>query len=198
MVEVIRAFCWHQKFVPKWFSALARGLYTCIKSLKIKISKRSFWNLQHTGKEKRPFCCHQNFVPSGLFAPTQGYIHMVKHEKIYIKSDFKAFFFICNKWAVMRAFCWHQKFVPRGLSAIAPGLYTYIKLKVFKIILQRERFKTCHKWAKWSGLSVDINICPQGVVCLCPGAMYMYKSIKICTRTRCPVNIYRTTGPLVI
>ena len=35
MVEVIRAFCWHQKFVPKGSSALAPGLCTCIKSLKM-------------------------------------------------------------------------------------------------------------------------------------------------------------------
>ena len=28
MVEVIRAFCWHQKIVLKGFSALAPGLYT--------------------------------------------------------------------------------------------------------------------------------------------------------------------------
>ena len=68
---------------------------------------------------------------------------------------------------------------------------------MFKIILQRDCFKTCNKWAKWSGLSVDINICLQGVVCPCPGAIYIYKSIKIYTRTRCQVNVYRTTGPLV-
>ena len=37
MVEVIRAFCGHQKLVPKGFSALAPGLYTCIKSLKMCI-----------------------------------------------------------------------------------------------------------------------------------------------------------------
>ena len=46
--------------------------------------------------------------------------------------------------------------------------------------------------------SVDINICPQGVVCPCPGPIYMYKSIKIYTRTRCQVSVYRTTGPLVL
>ena len=34
MVEVIRAFCLHQRFVCG-FSALAPGLYTCIKSLKM-------------------------------------------------------------------------------------------------------------------------------------------------------------------
>ena len=35
------------------------------------------------------------------------------------------------------------------------------------------------------------------LVCPCPGAIFMYKSIKIYTRTRCQVSIYRTTGPLV-
>ena len=37
MVEVIRAFCWHQNFVPKGFSALSPGLYTYIKSLQMCI-----------------------------------------------------------------------------------------------------------------------------------------------------------------
>ena len=41
------------------------------------------------------------------------------------------------------------------------------------------------------------KFCPQGVVCPCPGAIYMYKSIKIYTRTRCQVSVFRTTGPLV-
>ena len=37
MVKVIRAFCLHQKFVPKGLSALALGLYTFIKLLKMCI-----------------------------------------------------------------------------------------------------------------------------------------------------------------
>ena len=32
---MIRAFCRHEEFVPKGFSAVAPGLYTCIKSLKM-------------------------------------------------------------------------------------------------------------------------------------------------------------------
>ena len=68
---------------------------------------------------------------------------------------------------------------------------------MYKIILQKDCFKTCNKWAKWQGLSIYINICPQGVVCPRPGAIYMYKSIKIYTRTRCQVSVYRTTGLLV-
>ena len=42
------------------------------------------------------------------------------------------------------------------------------------------------------------KFCSQGVVCPCPGAIYMYKSIKIYTRTRCQVSVYRTTAPLVM
>ena len=91
------------------------------------------------------------------------------------------------------------------------------------------------------GFLLTWKVCPQGVVCPCPGAIYMYKiiknvykirfrnlqqmgkvirafcwhqhlsprgclplpsgyihkSIKIHTRTRCQVRVYRTTGPLV-
>ena len=41
------------------------------------------------------------------------------------------------------------------------------------------------------------KFCPQGIVYPCPGAIYIYKSIKIYTRTRCQVSVYRTTGPVV-
>ena len=100
---------------------------------------------------------------------------------------------------VLRNFCWHQNFVPKGLSVPALGLYKCIKpfKMCFKSYFKRDCFKTCNKWAKWQGLSVDINICPQGFFCPCPGAIYMYESIKIYTRTRCQVSIYRTTGPVV-
>ena len=37
MGKMIRPFCWHQNFVPWGLSALAPGLYTCIKSWKNRI-----------------------------------------------------------------------------------------------------------------------------------------------------------------
>ena len=43
MGKVIRAFCWHEKFVPKGLSALAPGLYTYIKSLKMCIKSGFFF-----------------------------------------------------------------------------------------------------------------------------------------------------------
>ena len=70
---------------PKGFSALAPGLYTCIKSLKMCM------------KEKRPFFCHKIFVSNGLSASAWGYIHVKKkkktHKKNGKKSDLKEIFF---------------------------------------------------------------------------------------------------------
>ena len=54
---------------------------------------------------------------------------------------------------------------------------------VYKIRFRTDYFETCNIWAK--------------VFCPCPGAIHMYKSIEIYTRTRGQVSVYRTTGPLV-
>ena len=125
MVKVIRAFCWHQKFVPKGFSALAPGLYTCIKSLKMCI--KSDFRRDH-------------FETCNIWAKREGLSVVIKilspvdclplQKKMYIKLHFKPFFFFKNlqqMGKVIRAFCSHQKFGHEGLSAQAPGLYTYIK-----------------------------------------------------------------------
>ena len=83
------------------------------------------------GKVKRLFCYYQNFVPNGLSPPARGYIHVVKHEKMYIKSDFKAIF-----------------------------------------------FKPAANEQSDKGFLLISKVCPQGVVCPCPGAIYIYKIIK--------------------
>ena len=103
------------------------------------------------GKEERPFCCHQNVVLNMLFAPDRGHIHVGKHEKTCIKSDFKEI--------------------------------------VLKLAANGQSDK---------GFLLTSTFIPNGVFCPCPGAIYMYKSIKIYTRTRCQVSVYRTTGPLVV
>ena len=96
------------------------------------------------GKEKRPFCCHQKFVPNVLSAPARVYIHVKKHEKTCIKSDFKEIVSkLATNWQSDKGFLLTSTFVPKRLSAP------------------------------------------------------MYISIKIYTRTRCQVSVYRTTSPLV-
>ena len=79
-------------------------------------------------KEKRPFCCHQNFVPNVLSAPAQGYIHVEKHEKTCIKSDFKEIVLkLATNGQSGEGFLLTSTFVPKGLSAPALGLYICIK-----------------------------------------------------------------------
>ena len=148
MVEVIKAFCWHQKFVPKGFSALAPGLYTCIKSLKMCIKsdfEEIILNLQHMGKVIRNFCWHQNFVPKGLSVPALGLYACINHFKMCLKSYFKEIVLkLVTNGQSDKGFLLTSTFVPKGLNAPA-----------------------------------------------------LYKSIKIYTRTRCEVSVYRITGPLV-
>ena len=103
------------------------------------------------GKGKRAFCCHQNFDPNGLSAAARGYIHMVKLVKMYIKSDFKAFFLKpATNGQSDKGFLLTSKVCPQGIVCPCPGaIYIYKIIKnVFKIILQRDCIKTCNKWAK--------------------------------------------------
>ena len=124
MVEVIRAFCWHQNFVPKGFSALALGLYTCIKSLKMCLKS----DLEEIILKLATFGQRENFVPNGLSAPARGYVHMVKREKNVYKIGLQSIFLNLQQMGkVISAVCWHQNCVPKGLSILAPGLYTYIE-----------------------------------------------------------------------
>ena len=85
-----------------------------------------------------------------------------------------------------------------GFSALAPGLYTFIKsLKMCIKSDLEEIILKLSAYGQRKGLSVVIKILsPRG--CLpYPGVIYMYKSIKIDTRTKYQVSAYRTTGPLV-
>ena len=81
MVEVIRAFCWHQQFVPKGFSALAPGLYTCIKSLKMCLKshfKEIVLKLATKGQSDKGFLLTSTFVSKGLSAPVLGLYRCIK------------------------------------------------------------------------------------------------------------------------
>ena len=81
MVEVMRAFCWHQKFVPKGFSALASGLCTCIKSFKMCLKsyfKEVVLKLATNGKSDKGFLFTSTFVPKGLSAPALGLYTSIK------------------------------------------------------------------------------------------------------------------------
>ena len=81
MGKVIRAFCWHQKSVPKGLYALAPGLNTCIKSL--KMCKKSdleeiILKLVTNGQSDKGFLLTSTFVPKGLSAPALGLYTCIK------------------------------------------------------------------------------------------------------------------------
>ena len=81
-------------------------------------------------------------------------------------------------------------FVPKGFSALAPGaIYMsapargYIHMvkhekNVYKIGHQSNFFKPATNGRSDKGFLLTSKVCPQGVVCPCPGAIYIYKSIK--------------------
>ena len=111
-------------------------------------------------------------------------------QKICIKSDFKDIFWNLQSMdKVTRPFCWHQNFVHIGLSAPAPGLYTcgktfkkkYINSEFKEICLKRATNGRSDK-----GFLLTSNVCPQGVFCPCPGAIYMYKIIKTVYKIKIP------------
>ena len=81
MGKLIRAFCWHQKFVPKGLYALAPGLYTCIKSLKMYIKsdfEEIILKLATNGQSDKGFPLTSTFVPKGLSAPALGLYTCIK------------------------------------------------------------------------------------------------------------------------
>ena len=140
MIEVIKASCWDQKFVPKGFSALAPGLYTCIKSLKLyKIRFRT-----------------DHFETCNIWAKRKGlsvwFVCSCLGLYTCEKKTHKTRFFL--NWQqmgiVIRNFCWHQNFVPMGLSVPALWLYTLQSLynaTSYNTILVTTRPGLAPKWS---------------------------------------------------
>ena len=85
-----------------------------------------------------------------------------------------------------RPFCCHQNFVPSGLSAPARG-YIHIVKHEKKMYIKSDFkaifFKPAANGQSDKGFLLISKVCPQGVVCLCPGAIYMYKLIKMCIKS---------------
>ena len=79
IAKVIRAFCWHQNFVPKGLSVPALGLYTCIKSFKMCLKsyfKEIVLKLATNRQSDKGFCWHQHLSTRGCLPLPWGYIHV--------------------------------------------------------------------------------------------------------------------------
>ena len=79
-----------------------------------------------------------------------------------------------------RPFCCHQNFVPSGLSAPAQGYIHMVKHEknVYKIGLKSIFYKPATNGQSNKGFLLTSKFCSQGVVCPCPGAIYIYKIIN--------------------
>ena len=149
------------------------------------------------GKVIRAFCWYQNFVPKGLYALSSGLYTCIKTWKMCIKLNFEE---ITLKHATYRqrekAFLLSSKFCPQCVFCPCPGLYTCGK--TWKTCIKSDFKEIVLKLATngTNGQS-DQHLSLRGCHPY-PGAIYMHKSIKIYTRTRCQVSVYRTTCPLVI
>ena len=124
MGKVIKAFCWHQKFVPKGLSALAPGLYTYIKSLKMCLKsyfKEIVLKLATNGQSDKGFLLTSIFVPKGLSAPALGLYTCIKTLKYIPGPDVR--------WAftgplVLWFFLSHQNFLQRRLQMTEVTIFT--------------------------------------------------------------------------
>ena len=80
-------------------SALAPGLYTgtCIQAWKKKCIKSDFkeiyLKLVANDRSDKRFLLTSKFCPQGCLSLTCGYIHLLNHEKMYIKSEAEMIFF---------------------------------------------------------------------------------------------------------
>ena len=120
-------------------------------------------------------------------------------KKMYIKSDFKALFFLNlqQMGKMIRAFCWHQKFVPKGLSALALGLYTYIKLlkMCLKSYFKEIVLKLASNGQSDKGFLLTSTFVPKG---LSAPALGLYTCIKALNYIPGPGVRWAFTGPLVL
>ena len=119
----------------------------------------------------KKFLLTSKLCPLGAVCPLpRGYIHVLNHEKNCIKSDFRDFLWNLQQMGI-------KFFFTDGMSAPAPGLYTcikswkfFIKLDIFLKLATNER---CDK-----SFLLTSKLCPLGAVCSCPGAIYMYETMK--------------------
>ena len=77
-----------------------------------------------------------------------------------------------------RPFCCHQTFAPNGLSAPARGYTHMVKKMYIKSDFKAIFFKPATNGQSDKGFLLTSKVCPQGVVCPCPAAIYMYKIVK--------------------
>ena len=127
-------------------------------------------------------CLYKNSDPMGLSAPAPGLYTCIKIWKIMYEIKLQRYFFeICNTWAKWQGFSADIRILStKGCLPLPQGYIRVEKtLKVlYKIRIQRDLFELATNGRSDKGFLVTSKVCPQGVFCPCPGAIYMYKIIK--------------------
>ena len=127
-----KGFLLTSKFCPQGFSALAPGLYTCIKSLKMCIKsdfEETILKLATYRHREKAFLLPQNICLQWVVCPCLVlYTYEKNTHKKWYRSDVKMIFFkLATNGQIYKGFLLTSTFVPKGLSAPALGLYTCIK-----------------------------------------------------------------------
>ena len=138
--------------------------------------------LATNGRSDKGFLLASKVFPPRVFCPCPRAIYMYKIIKNVYKIRFRRDHFeTCNIWAKRKGLSVVIKLVsplgclplPRAIYIIVKHEKMYIKLD-FKAIF----FKPATNGQSDKGFLLTSKFCLQGVVCPCPGAIYLYEIIK--------------------
>ena len=117
-----------------------------------------------------------------VVCPCPGAIYMYKNRQTMYKIRLQRYFFeTCNKWAKWQGLSVDIRILfTRGCLPLPLG-YIHVE-KHLKMCIKSELKEICLKLAtngrSGKNFLLTSKVCPQGVLCLCPRAIYMYKIIK--------------------
>ena len=197
MGKVIRPFCWHQNFFPKGCLPCPGATYRW-KNKKICIkSKMICLKLPTDGQNDKGFLLTSKVCPQGVFCPCPGAVYMYTFKKslnVYKIRFWRDHFETCNIWAKRKGLSVIIKILSPVDCLSLPGviyIWWNTKRKYIKLDYKEIYFKPATN-GQVIKISVDINICPQGVVSSCP------KCIKGLKYIPGPGVSWAFTGPLVL
>ena len=132
MTKVTKGLCLYKNSDPKGLSAPVPGLYTCIKTWKIMYKirlQRYFFETCNKWAKWQGFSVDVRILSTkGCLPLPRGYMHVEKHLKMCIKSEFKE---ICLKLSTNgrsdKGFLLTSNVCPQRVFCPCPELYTCIK-----------------------------------------------------------------------
>ena len=150
----------------------------CIKSEFKEICLK----LATNGRSDKGFLLTSKVCPQGFFCPWPGAIYMYKIIKDEYKIRFRGGHFeTCNIWAKRKGLYVFIKILsPVDYLPLPGAIYIWWNMKKmyiksdFKAIF----FKPATNGQSDKGFLLTSKFCAQGVVCRCPGAIYLYTLIK--------------------